>query len=52
LTKDEVVIANGVVSIVIDALSGLDPPPFLICTLPVLAFEGIAILMLVSSMTV
>ena len=40
------------VSITIEPLSGLDPPPFLIWTLPDLALEGIAILILVSSMTV
>ena len=44
-------IANGVVSIVIELLRGVMPPPFLICTLPDLAFDGIVISIFVSSIT-
>ena len=44
-------IANGVVSIFIALLRGLMPPPFLICTLPDLAFEEIVISIFVSSIT-
>ena len=38
-------------SILIELLRGLMPPPFPICTLPDLAFDGMVISIFVSSIT-
>ena len=43
--------ANGVVSIVTVLLSGVMPPPFLICILPDLAFDGTVTSIVLSSIT-